>query len=133
MRQRIGAHLRLSGFFVQAIESETNPGIPDMYYRRPDLAGWLELKRIKEMPKRSTTAIFRSLNHPLLPEQVNWIGLELTHGGMADMLVAYERDYFLVPGESADIFNELTEPELRKFQLKKEEIVAKLKLIKTLR
>lgn len=125
LRQRVVQLLRSNGYFVQAIESETTPGLPDVYYRK-DVAGWLELKHIKVMPLRPTTSIFKSYNHPLLTEQINWIDLERRHGGRADILVGYKAEYFFVPGCLAAQFNNFTEPDLRRFVINKNDIVRKL-------
>lgn len=121
LRQRIAELLRIQGFFVQSIESETNPGMPDMYWRKGE-AGWLELKHVKVLPKRETTSLFKSLNHPLLIEQINWIDLELEHCGRAEILVGYQRDYFLVPGEQCRQFNDFTWNDLQRYKVDKYDI-----------
>lgn len=126
LRRRITRLLRDHGFFVQAIESETNPGIPDMYYRK-EVGGWLELKDIKIMPVRECTSIFKSYNHPLSVEQANWISLERRHGGNADILVGYRDELFFVPGYYAEKFNDFVEPVLRGFTVTKDELIDLLK------
>lgn len=126
LRQRITRLLRDYGFFVQAIESETTPGIPDIYYRN-GIAGWLELKHIKVMPLRPTTSIFKSYNHELSNEQASWISLERRYGGRADILVGYGRELFFVPGQFAERFNNFTEPDLRAFTVTKDQLIQLLK------
>jgi hypothetical protein len=124
LRQRIVGLLREHGFFVQAIESSTTPGLPDVYYRQTrTVVGWLELKQIKVWPKLQTTSLFASLNHGLSPEQINWILKETKHGGMVYILVGMGREYFLVPGSHCEIFNSFTETELRKYIIEKSDIV----------
>lgn len=124
VRQRIGAMLRENGFFVQAVESTTNPGMFDTYYRKDRYTvGWIEFKHIKEWPKRTTTSLFRSLNHPLLNEQAVFAYQEIRKGGRADIIVAHERDYYFVPGTLADTFNDLTPETIRQFKIPKNQIV----------
>lgn len=123
LRHRVMALLKECGFFAQAIESETNPGMPDVYYRKDIMTvGWLELKRVQHLPKRDSTALFTSMNHPLGVEQVNWITLERKHGGVADILVGYERDYFFIEGSYASAFNFLTWNDLNLFKVGKHDI-----------
>lgn len=122
LRQRIGAVLRAHGWFVQPIESETAPGIPDLWCIKEGIGVWVELKHAKVLPKRESTPVFGSLNHNLSNEQVNWIDLCVRHGGRACVLAAYNRTIWLVPGELADQFNEMTFSELEDYKVKKEEL-----------
>jgi hypothetical protein len=129
LRQRVCRMLRDSGFMVQPIETGAIvEGVPDVWYCHEGIAGWLELKKVQEMPKKPTTAVFKSLNHPLSNEQANWIYMARRHGSRADILVAYERDYFLVPGGVAESFNDFTEGMLRCFQTTKHEVIMALKV-----
>jgi hypothetical protein len=131
LRQRIGALFRANGYFVQAMEVSTGNGVPDMYYRlHRSAVGWLELKQLKVLPAKEETSLFASYNHPLSIEQENWIELELKHGGNADILVGYGRDYFLVPGENCRAFNALTWNTLQQYWLKKENIIDGLSKIR---
>lgn len=124
LRQRVGQLLRESGFFVQAVESTTNPGMFDTYYRKnKQVVGWIEFKLVKHWPARPTTSLFKSLNHPLSNEQAVWAYRELTHGGRADIVVGYERSYFFIPGTIADVFNDLTAAEIEYYHVRKERIV----------
>lgn len=127
LRQRLAEFFRERRCFVQSIESETNPGMPDMYwsYMR-GRRGWLELKHIKEMPKRASTSVFRSMNHPLRKEQIIWIAEELKHGGNVNIIVGYGREYFLVPGEQAAMFNDFTEERLREFICPKQQLLLRI-------
>lgn len=134
LRSRVSGWLREAGFFCQPIETGSiGEGIPDLFYTHINSSvtwpvnGWLELKKIKEMPKRQYTAVFKSINHPLSIEQANWIGRCNESGTRADILVGFGRDYFLVPGALADTFNELTEPQLRRYTVTKEQLIVKLR------
>lgn len=123
IRQRVGLLLRENGYFVQAVESTTNPGMFDTYYRKnKNVVGWIEFKHIKTWPKRPTTSLFKSLNHPLSNEQAVWAYNELKRGGRADIIAAFERSYFFVPGILADVFNEMTAGDLERHHVRKEEI-----------
>lgn len=131
LRQKVGKLLREHGFFVQTIESgTTSEGIPDLYYANEGNTGWMELKKVQEWPKRQTTSVFRSLNHPLSIYQANWISLARRAGVVVHVLVGYGPQYFLVPGEfaeDADRFNDMTEGDLKKYAVTREELVARLK------
>lgn len=138
VRQRVAKFLRGEGFFVQAMETGAiADGVPDMFYSRSltpgrqqalplGANGWLELKKVREIPKREDTSLFKSLNHPLGIYQANWITACIEAGTKANILVAYERRYFFVPGHMADNFNELTWSQLCRYEIKKEELIAKL-------
>ena len=125
-RQRVAVVLRANGCFIQTVESDTTPGIPDLYYLKDSVSGWVELKLAKVLPKRSTTAVFKSMNHSLSNEQANWISLCLKAGGTAWVLAGYKRTLWLVPGALADQFNDMTVEQLDKFKVTKEELPGKL-------
>lgn len=128
VRQRIGEALREAGFFVQAIESPTTPGMPDTYYRlNRHVVGWIEFKKVDKWPAKATTSLFRSMNHPLSNEQANWIGKELEKGGRADIVVAHERDYYMIPGIYADVFNDLSPETITQYKVTKQQIISNLK------
>lgn len=126
LRQRIGVLLRQNGFMVQPIEDSTTPGVPDLWYCAKHsgrtISGWIELKHVKQMPAKDTTSLFKSLNHGLSIEQVNWIDLCLRHGGNVVILVGYKSEYFLVPGELAETFNDFNEYRLRHYAVQKQNI-----------
>lgn len=141
LRARVAKLLREHGYMTQPIETGAIvEGVPDLWYskvtqlgevmslgrviraNRVTHSGWIELKKIKEMPKKSTTAIFKSMNHPLLQMQENWIENAIEHGTTVWILVGYGRDYFMIPGYYASQFNSFTELDLRKFQVDKSDI-----------
>lgn len=128
LRGRVCGWLREAGFFVQPIETGSIvEGVPDLWFAlNKEVHGWLELKKIKEMPKKDTTAVFKSLNHPLSNSQANWIGVARSHGQRANIFIQSDREYFLVPGSLADMFNELTESDLRKYKSSKLHLLAVL-------
>lgn len=127
VRSRIAALLQTHGFFTQSIESETTPGLPDMYWRfDKDHSGWVEFKKVTKIPARDTTSLFESYNHPLLLEQQNWFTEELKRGGTADIIVAWERKYFLVPGSYHLTFNSFTLSRLHDFEVARSDIHLKL-------
>ena len=71
LRQRIMLLLKEEGFFAQAIESSTNPGMPDIWWLIEGVSGWVECKMVTTVPKRADTSLFASANHSLSPEQEN--------------------------------------------------------------
>lgn len=123
LRQKVAKLLRDNGFFVQTIETETGPGVPDLWWLHKGVAGWLELKHVKQMPARATTKVFASLNYNLSNEQSNWIDLCLRNLGKADILVGYKTEYFLVPGRFHDRFNSFTETDLRVFKISRDRLI----------
>lgn len=133
VRQRVSKMLRGEGFFVQPIETGAiMEGVPDLWYSsaasgglllgQTGCSGWLELKKVRNVPARSTTSLFASANHPLSVEQTNWITRCIESGSQANILVAWERKYFFVPGRFADEFNTYTMKKLELYEIKKEEI-----------
>jgi hypothetical protein len=134
LRRKVAGWMRENGFFVQPIETGAIvEGVPDLWYQigrtlgYAKASGWLELKLVKEMPKKTTTSVFKSLNHPLSNEQCNWIDMCRAHGGRADILVGFGREYFFVPGSFASVFNEFTEAELRAHTVTREELIKRLR------
>lgn len=122
LRRKVAGLLREAGFFVQTIETETGPGVPDMWWVKDGKSGWIELKLVQNIPVRPTTAVFKSMNHPLSTEQVNWISLCLTFGGRADILVGYKTEYFLIPGKQVEQVNGFTESALRNYKVSRNDI-----------
>lgn len=134
VRARIGKFLRENGFFVQAMETGAiADGVPDMWFTAPSTRdhdgcqGWLELKKVTCLPAKKDTSLFRSLNHPLGTYQINWINRCNESGSYANILVAYQRRYFFVPGTMADQFNDFTWDRLQVYEIKKEELVKRLR------
>lgn len=79
------------------IESCAGNGVPDVAYTVKNKHGWMELKYIKEWPKRESTKI----KLPLRPEQKLWIA---TRGKLADgvwVMCKIDNDYYLLDYELA--------------------------------
>lgn len=57
--------MKFTGWHAVRIESSSGNGVPDVTYGLQDINGWIELKYIKEWPKRATTLV----KLPLRPEQ----------------------------------------------------------------
>lgn len=126
LRQRVGGWMKDAGFFHQAIESGICPGMPDIWYIRQGITGWLELKMLKQIPARAHTPLFASLNHPLSNEQINWIGRCLRQGGRAHIFVGYMSHYFLIHGDDAELFNDLTWESIQRYKITKEGLINRL-------
>jgi hypothetical protein len=121
-RQGLSKWMKTWGVFWQSIETSTNPGMPDGYYCYQGRSGWLELKHLKEIPKRANTPLFKSLNHGLRVEQVVWFEVSLAHGVRVDILCKFERRMFLVPGFMAEQFNSMTWDWLQQYEVTKEDL-----------
>jgi len=130
LRQRFMLLLKEAGFFAQAIESSTNPGMPDVWYAEDANRhqGWVECKSVKVLPKKADTSLFASLNHPLSSEQENFFARLLAKSVTCAILVAYERRYFLVPGKFYQQFNSFTFERLTMFEVKKAELIHMLRV-----
>jgi hypothetical protein len=70
----------LIGLDAQRIESLTGLGVPDVNYTH----GWIELKWIKEWPKRPTTNV--RIDH-FTPQQKVWLIRRIHSGGRAHVLL----------------------------------------------
>lgn len=77
-----------------SIECPIQPGVPDVNYT----LGWLELKWLKEFPKRETTAV--KIPH-WSPSQKAWISKRLKAGGRVHVLIQCKREWVLLGGEKA--------------------------------
>jgi hypothetical protein len=127
LRSRFMKMLKDAGFFAQAIESSTNPGMPDVWHIVDGVSGWVECKMVKVLPARAETSLFKSLNHPLSCEQENWIAMCRTKLANCAILVAYERRYFLVPGKHAEVFNTFSMKRLTDFEVSRDQLIEKLR------
>jgi len=74
------------------IESSAGNGIPDISFGLPGKNGWIELKYIREWPKRQDTKV----KLPLRPEQKHWISARGGLSGDVWVLVRIQDDFFLV-------------------------------------
>jgi len=72
-------HLRLI-----RIENATHAGTPDVYWRRGQRAGWLELKAVRSWPARPATPLH--IRH-FTGEQLSWLEAEVRAGGNAHLLL----------------------------------------------
>lgn len=74
------------------LESSSGNGVPDVVFSMPNINGFLELKYIKEWPKRPDTKV----KLPLRPEQKLWISTRGKMGGNVWVLCRIEDDFFLL-------------------------------------
>lgn len=77
---------------LNRIESSVGNGIPDVLFCIPQKFLWIELKYVKEWPKRNTTKV----KLPLRPEQVIWINSRGNLSGLVFVLIKIENDFFLI-------------------------------------
>ena len=91
-------------WFAQRIETRAASGVPDVWYvLQPDAGrgvyhyhqGWLELKHLRELPKRASTPV-------RLPDfteaQRRWLGdVGADWAGETSMLLQVDRHYLLLP------------------------------------
>ena len=82
----------LGKWHVSRIESSAGNGVPDVSFGIPGVNGWIELKYIKEWPKRPTTKV----KLPLRPEQKHWIKNRGQLSGNVWVLVRISDDFFLL-------------------------------------
>ena len=79
------------------IESSAGNGIPDVSFAISGINGFIELKYIKEWPKRDTTKI----KLPLRPEQRHWIKARMRLSGEIWVIVRIEDYFWLLDGNCA--------------------------------
>ena len=97
---------------LDRIENSIGEGIPDYAYvhKESGSAGWIEVKRILELPKRETTPVFGSKG--LRPAQIAWLNTRFNCGGKAYILAGAEKHVWLVSASFARTFNEMIVSEL---------------------
>jgi hypothetical protein len=81
--------------FLQRHEDKLINGLPDVHYCYKGRNGWIELKYLKEFPKKKNTPI--SIKH-LTEFQLNWINNYLTYGGHVWILLRIEKEILLIKG-----------------------------------
>lgn len=82
----------IAKWHASRIESSAGNGIPDVSFGLPGKNGWIELKYIKEWPKRSTTLV----KLPLRPEQKHWIKARGELSGNVWVICRIENMFFLL-------------------------------------
>lgn len=86
----------------ERVENVISPGTPDVNYcftvdgRKYE--GWIELKWIKEFPKRASTVV--KIPH-FTDDQRNWIIQRIGNGGSVWVFLRVEREFFLFDGFTA--------------------------------
>lgn len=108
MRQRV--HRAIKALDPHAIENLCGRGTPDTTYAY----GWIELKALKEWPKRDSTPV--RLHHDLMREQRIWLRRRWQAGGEAYVLLLVEKtqDWLIFDGPTAGtIIGDATQEELR--------------------
>jgi len=79
---------------AKSIESPMQPGIPDMNY----VGGWIELKWLKEWPKRPETMV--AMDH-FTREQRVWLRRRARAGGVVWVMLQVGREWMLFQGDHA--------------------------------
>jgi hypothetical protein len=107
---------------ITRIENSAAPGTPDVSFLQASDGRefWFELKQVQELPKRSTTSVFRE---GLRPEQILWIGLHWRYGGNAYVVAETPTEVFIIPGKYAFEFNAMTLAQLRHHSLTLEKVL----------
>jgi len=89
-----------------SVENSAYPGTPDVNF----VEGWIELKKIKEWPKRRTSKL--KIEH-YTPQQRVWLLRRWKKGGCALLLLQVEKEWLLFDGEVAGLkVGRLTREEL---------------------
>jgi hypothetical protein len=109
---------------IQQVENVVGPGTPDTYYSFERVSGWIELKVAREVPKRSGTAVFKSLNRGLEVEQEAWLYQAYRHGNNAFVLCQLATRYFMLPGFLSYSFNKMHYSQFDRFELRKKDLRA---------
>ena len=88
-----------SGWHVTRIESSAGNGVPDVSFGIPEKNGFIELKYIKEWPKRESTKV----KLPLRPEQKHWLKARGQLSGNVWVICRIEDYFYLLDYDSAII------------------------------
>ena len=90
---------------INRVENMLVPGMPDVNICIDGVESWIEIKTPTE-PKRPTTPLFRSRNHPLSIEQVNWFKEQVGAGGRCWLYIDTDQRRMLINGPSVVAFGE---------------------------
>jgi len=82
---------------LSRIESCTGNGVPDVACAIKSAHHWIEVKYLKEWPKRETTLV----KLPLRPEQKLWIATRGELSGNVWVFIRIEDDFFLLTWKEA--------------------------------
>lgn len=86
---------------VQRVENLAANGMPDINGCINGVEFWLELKA-PAIPKRATTPLFNSKNHPLMPDQLSWLRRQTIAGGKAGLLICCDNLTILISAYKLD-------------------------------
>ena len=90
-----------------AVENSVGPGTPDVQY----IEGWIELKWLRELPKRPDTIV--TIDH-YTPQQKIFAIRRRKKGGRCFMLIQCKREWLLLDGVVAgELINNTTWQELK--------------------
>lgn len=93
------------GHFTR-IEFNPEAGVPDVDFCIKGSDGKIELKHAHAAPARSTSKVFGE--HGLRTSQITWIFTRRRHGGNVWILAQVGRSFYLVCGDYARTFNQMT-------------------------
>ncbi len=94
IRRTLCANLRKAGssdLFVSAMENSAGAGTPDLYYCYKGQSGWIELKYIKELPKKDT---FKIPHYTLM--QHMWLVNNRMAGSKSHLFIRIKDTYYLI-------------------------------------
>ena len=85
-------------WYATRIESSAGNGVPDLTFAlKTGTCGWIELKYIRQWPKRPTTKV----KLPLRPDQIAWLTLRGQYDKNLWVFVRIEDDFFLMDRDYA--------------------------------
>ena len=91
-------------------EDAVTPGVPDVSYGVNGIQGWIELKALKDWPKKEDTAV--PLNH-LTKFQKLWLKRRGESGAACWILLRVNRDYLLFSWQVLDELGEANQFRLK--------------------
>lgn len=100
-RKHVAPHVRL-----ERIENRASDGMPDVLACFAGVTTFVELKAADAYPARNTTPILGRAG--LRQSQKNWFLEWSKAGGRGRILIAVERDLFLIRGVRADAVNDMS-------------------------
>lgn len=96
---------------IRPIENDAGVGFPDVnfFFPRQHAEGWIEVKYVRERPKRVTTPVFGEVYKP---SQRIWFRQRVTAGYRnVFTFIRLDDSFFLFDGPSFKLVETITEPE----------------------
>ena len=99
--------------FIRAIEDKASAGTPDVFYCFKGISGWIEIKHIKEEPKKN---LFKIAHYTLL--QHLWLQQHQYAGGRSWLFIRIKDTCYLLKVEDLKPYIIFVEADSERFSFK---------------